>query len=307
MTLAPAGRANAPDTANVPGFAVVPNAVLRDGRFDAWTRLLYAVLDGRGASKAGGIRVGLATLAADLGASESTVKRSAEALEDAGWLDRRRTGRTSAWRLRNGIRMASQAKADQAVLDLRPVTADPSDRSPVTSLQRSTREDYNNNGEPAQPAARSKAAAAADPVEDYRLAVNQATGVSLSMTRALERTLRKISAAGIPAAEAGLLAAAWVAAQEHKIESKSHYLCGVILPALAEGVGLPEHEPQAKAPTVPSYREMTQAARCTHGAEAGRCALCRREELRIAEPDPFEAWLAEEAAKATTSAREATA
>lgn len=177
MTVATAPPDIPKDIPQTPGFAIVPNGVLRDPALSMAARLLFAVLDGRRAanSRDRGIRVGAATLAADLGVSESTVKRAAAELTEAGWLERRRTGRTNSWRLTNPARTGKRVTPIQPPLEESsgnpresresggstgpgslgttgtdpattppPVTSEPSDRSPVTVLQSITREKYNN-------------------------------------------------------------------------------------------------------------------------------------------------------------------
>lgn len=363
MTLAPAQAPPNRDTdKSLSGYAVVPNGLLRDGRLSLTARMLYAVLDGRraGNNRDRGIRVGLAVLAADLGVSDSTTRRAAAELEEAGWLERRRTGRTSSWRLANPIRTPRRMAALQRTLDdvaeggrggatvppsigqersgsltdshrgtvasatppqegregpgsagsgPRSVTADGSDRSPVNGLQSITREDYNiteASSRSARPsgAHRDKASdaeagkksksqpATADPVlAAYLREINAATGAELRPTRALRDLVRKIAARGIPADEAALTAAAWLAAKGSKIEAPAGFLAAVALPSLAEGASL-EEEPAAPTPIPPAYRDLSAAPRCAHGAEAGRCALCRRhataEPSAPARPNPQE-------------------
>lgn len=106
MTIPVTVTGSQPDSPiDVPGYAIPPNAVLRDPQLSITARLLYAVLDGRRASNRGkGIRVQIETLAADLGCSSTTVRRAATELQDAGWLQRRRTGRSSSWQLENPVR-----------------------------------------------------------------------------------------------------------------------------------------------------------------------------------------------------------
>jgi DNA-binding MarR family transcriptional regulator len=308
MTLAPPLPPVDTDTAkSLSGYAVVPNALLRDPRVSDRAVRLYAVLDGRRAHRQAGIRVGQATLAADLGASESTVKRAAEELEEAGWLRRRRTGRTSLWHLTNPVRDRSQ-KAVQAVIEeatdqrgtggepaghgARSVTADLSDRSPVTSLQSITREDYKHHRDAAafqaagvsDASAKKDTPATGDPVlAAYLREINAATGAQLRPTRALRDLVRKIAARGIPAEEAALTAAAWLAAKGSTVTSPAGFLAAVALPSLANGTSMDE-EPPAPTPIPPAFRDLQVQARCDHGAEAGRCALCRRGDVWLDEP-----------------------
>lgn len=382
MTLAtgtPSAHNNAPV---IPGYAVVPNAILREASLSLAARLLYGVLDGRRASGAW-VRVGAETLAADLGTSVSTVSRAAKELEAAGWLERRRTGRTSAWRLANPIRTPKRMASLERVLDapqeggtqvstlppeighqrtraltdsaggtvegsnalsrgprgpgraglsgpspesLREVRNEASDLSPVTVLQRSTREDYKQHTGAAAPLGAASAgdggtsraqaghvpspeavgggstiegcqtpvadesgrggatiqscqtpATTNDPVmRRYLSAINAATGADLRPTRTLRETIRKISARGIPADEAAMTAAAWLAVKAGKVHTVEGFLAAVALPSMGAGQE-PDLEPPRPTPMPPAYRQSLEAPRCSHGAEEGRCALCRRE------------------------------
>lgn len=176
MTVATAPPDSAKDIPQTPGYAIVPNGLIRS-ELSMAAKLLFVTLDGRraGNNRDRGIRVGAATLAADMRVSESTVKRAAAELIEAGWLERRRTGRTNSWRLTNPARTGKRVASMQPPLeespgnpresresggptgpgplgttgttsprDSRTVTSEPSDRSPVTVLQSITRENYNN-------------------------------------------------------------------------------------------------------------------------------------------------------------------
>lgn len=373
-----------------PGYAIAPNAVVRDDRLSLTARLLYVLLDGRRADKAKGIRVSVATLAADLGCADATVRRAASELETAGWLARRRTGRTSSWRLDNPIRTGPRMAALQRTLDAeaeggtrgthsprliahqraesltdsqggtvedstppqpaldlpqpaldegregrdrgdqgaRSLTGDGSDRSLVSGLQSITREKYNNTadrvpapasgghggdasqrgpghetsdqqpssstrasagtGQPAQTAGptgqpvsdRKTAKAGAAPAPGdiaavYLAEINAATGAKLVPNRLTRELMRKIAAKGIPAPEAALTAAAWLAVKGDAVASPEGFLAAIALPSMANGQEL-DTSPPKPTPTPPAYRELVAQELCDHGAEMGRCALCRR-------------------------------
>ena len=366
---------------SAPGYAIAPNAVIRDTRLSPTARLLYVLLDGRRAgNRDRGIRVSIATLAADLGCAESTVRRVAGELETAGWLARRRTGRTSSWTLDNPIRTGRRMAALQRTLDAeaeggrggtpapppiahqraesltdsqggdvasatppdpagtppgsreaaaRSLTDDGSDRSQVSGLQSITREDYNNTADlvPGGPAsggprdesqrgpghetsdqhraspprasastgaqepapigdkktARPRAATGGDLTAAYLAEINAATGAKLVPNRLTRDLIGKIAAKGIPAPEAALTAAAWLAVKGGAVTRPEGFLAAIALPSMANGQELDTSPPKA-TPMPPAYRELVAQELCDHGAERGRCALCRR--LETSPPPP---------------------
>ena len=410
MSVNPGAVTNQADSPNnVPGYAIAPNAVIRDGRLSPVARLLYVILDGRRAVKSRGIRVNVATLAADLGCSESSVRRAAVDLEAAGWLARRRTGRSSSWLLTNPVRTGRRVAALERTLDsgtdqatdrhglsgsdlqvgsvgsvepipnghlcadsltvsgvgtladanLVPTSSrfpgsvssasrvfigDASECSPVNALQSITKEDYNStadsapapasggalgrasqqsersnptgqekpaptavpSGQPvtAERTARAKTAGAGgdgrtaraktagaygDPLTDeYLTAINAATGAQLVSTRPLRHLVQEIAARGIPAAEAAVIAAAWLAVKNGRVSSPEGFLAAIALPSLAKGEQLEQSPPKA-TPVPPAYRDMATRATCDHGAELGRCALCRQPVREESSPPPSRA------------------
>ena len=372
---------------SAPGYAITPNAVLRDTRLSTTARLLYSLLDGRraaGPGKSKGIRVSVATLAADLGCAESTVRRVAGELEDAGWLARRRTGRTSSWALTNpvrtgktaskitalertldGLEVGSVGSADQPLIahqradslteprvgrleasneggtaggplghGARAPISERSDRSSASALQSITREDYNSTAaqrpvgpqaplrgtgsdQPSSPTSASASREQRDLVRDqdmqehakspkaaraaasgwllpaYLDEINAATGAKLRPSPQLRELVDKIAARAILPDEAALTAAAWLAVKGGKIKSPEGFLASVVLPSLAEGQGL-DVEPAKPTPTPPAYRELAAQPRCQHGAEQGRCALCRRSPSPAEPSEPSEPTAAAE-------------
>lgn len=361
---------------SAPGYAIAPNAVIRDTRLSPTARLLYVLLDGRRADKSRGIRVSVATLAADLGCADATVRRAAGELETAGWLARRRTGRTSSWSLDNPVRSGRKGATIEAALDLpqpaldegregrdhgdqraRSLTGGGSDRSQVSGLQSITREKYNNTadlvpapasgghggdesqrgpghetsdqqpssstrasartGQPAQTAGptgqpgsdRKTAKAGAAPVPGdvaavYLAEINAATGAKLVPNRLTRELMRKIAAKGIPAPEAALTAAAWLAVKGDAVTSPEGFLVAIALPSMANGQEL-DTSPPKPTPTPPAYRELVAQELCDHGAEMGRCALCRRTATSPPpapaaprDPGAFSRWQKEQAKRA---------
>ena len=262
MTVATAPPQIQSDT-EIPGYAKVPNSVLRDASLSVTARLLYSVLDGRRADR--GQRVSLSVLAADLGVSESTVRRAAGELEGQGLLKRSRTGRTNSWRLTNPVRTAGNriveqhaaTESDQSPVPpkpAKPVTSAGSDQSPVTGLQRTTRENYNNNA--------GRSTTDTELVSDYLTGINAATGSTLVQTRALQQLVTRIAAAGIPANEAALTAAAWLAAKGNTVQNVNGFLASIVLPSMANGQEL-ENPHQKETPIPPAYRDVIAADRTT--------------------------------------------
>jgi hypothetical protein len=72
-----------------------------------------------------------------------------------------------------------------------------------------------------------------------------------------------------------MTAAAWLAAKGSTVQAPAGFLAAVALPSLAYGEK-PEGDPTPATPIPPAYRDLSASPRCDHGAEAGRCALCRR-------------------------------
>ena len=112
-------------------------------------------------------------------------------------------------------------------------------------------------------------------IGSYLDEINAATGAKLRPSPQLRELVDKIAARGILPDEAALTAAAWLAVKGGKIRTPEGFLAAVALPSMAEGQEL-DVEPAKPTPTPPAYRELTAQPRCEHGAEQGRCALCRR-------------------------------
>lgn len=283
MTIAPpsAGAQHDPPI-SAPGYAIAPNAVLRDARLSRDARLLYVLLDGH-AGKSGRVRVGDATVAAELGASESSFYRWARELVAAGLITRKGTGRSAITTVHNGFRVGSSSAPTAAEQPAIPVTADSAELSPVTALQRSkSREVINSNG--ASPAedrgapARTATPAAAGPAEKLLDAVRAATGAPVEMNARVRRDLQTIAARGTTPDELAVEVAAWLAVKgEESIYRMAGFLVGVVLPSIARGQEAPAAEPQLATPMPPYAHELYAADPCQHGDPRGpsSCALCR--------------------------------
>ena len=133
------------------------------------------------------------------------------------------------------------------------------------------------------------AGAYGDPLTDeYLTAINAATGAQLVSTRPLRHLVQEIAARGIPAAEAAVIAAAWLAVKNGRVSSPEGFLAAIALPSLAKGEQLEQSPPKA-TPVPPAYRDMATRATCDHGAELGRCALCRQPVREESSPPPSRA------------------
>lgn len=239
------------------GYAVAPNVVLRDGRLSVTARLLYAILDGRQTSSAS-VRVGLATLAADMGVSDDTVSRAAAELEAVGYLSRTRTGRTSRYAIRNPYRSdverrAAAVEPELPLAEPRTRTAAESDTARVRLPQRNISGGINIITGTAQTssaeASESATAAAASSLEAYVEAIAQATRLPLRPTADVLGKVRKIAARGLTPAEAAEAAQSrlLVASGIRDLYSPVGFLARTVLTDLAEGTPVP-----VEAVTLPS-------------------------------------------------------
>lgn len=298
MTLPALAAGTLQDTVNgghnpvtAPGYAVVPNVVLRDPRLSPTARLLYAILDGRQTSSAA-VRVGIATLAADLGTSDDTVSRALAELQAVGYVDRTRTGRTSRYVIRNPYRSDSQRRAADVEPELplaepRSRTAAESDTARVRHPQRTISRETNTTSASASPSAQTSesatAKAAADPSpEAYVEAIAEATGLPLRPTADVLRKVRKIAARGLTPAETAEAACSrlLVASGIRDLYSPVGFLARTVLTDLAEGTPVPvEDSPYRQTVPLPvAYRDLYTAEPCQHGDPRGAesCALCRK-------------------------------
>jgi hypothetical protein len=89
------------------GWAKVPHSVARDSTLTMQARLLWVILEGRQGQHTHA-RVSLKVLAADMGASKSSVKRWLIELTQAGLLTIKHTGRTSMYTALKQVERARQ-------------------------------------------------------------------------------------------------------------------------------------------------------------------------------------------------------
>jgi len=89
------------------GWAQVPHSVARDSTLSPPARLLWVILEGRQGQHTHA-RVSLKVLAADMGASKSSVKRWLIELTQAGLLTIKHTGRTSMYTALKQVERAQQ-------------------------------------------------------------------------------------------------------------------------------------------------------------------------------------------------------
>lgn len=87
-------------------FAMPPVAVMRDATLSLQARMLYVLLDAR-QGQSGSVRVRIATLCQDTGASDKSVRRWLDELRDAGLVATQATGRSLAIYVSNQCREGS--------------------------------------------------------------------------------------------------------------------------------------------------------------------------------------------------------
>ena len=285
------------------GYAVVPRTVLTDDRLSDRAVRVYCLLDARTTGRSVHVRVAL--LAQDLGVSERTVERSLAELVALGYVVRERTRRVARTAVLNPVRAADRAKAQAARSD-RFVTHDPTDLS-GPSRNNSLRNKNQDKGAHAARRDPVPVVAAAGPLaETYVRAIAEATGLPLKATDTAKALVLKIAARGMTPAEAGEAAQSrlLVAQALRSIYDPPAFLAKTVLTDLAEGAPVPQ-EP-APTPVPPPVAEVlprqtldldVRADAAERGVAACRAAL-RREELDAVAPDPLDAFLAQEAAKA---------
>lgn len=263
MTITPPSVSPQPDAPiNAPGYAIAPNAVLRDARLSRDARLLYVLLDGHAGAN-GRVRVGDATVAAELNASESSFYRWSKELQDAGLITRKGTGRSAITIVHNGSRLKSSMPAEKPQQTLSAATADSPELSRVTALQRSNSLEENNNrgASPAEggaaPAPTETPAAGGHAEELLLDAVRAATGAPVEMTRPVRRHLQSVAARGTTPNELAVEVAAWLAVKgEENIYRLAGFIAGVVLPSIASGAPTPLPEPTITAPMPPTRAEL---------------------------------------------------
>jgi len=110
---------------------------------------------------------------------------------------------------------------------------------------------------------------------DYLTAIWRSTGHHLDRNHLTEGVLTRIHQHGTSAQETAARAAEQLAAKGSAVRNPAGYLVRVVLPAIADQTLTAPPAPKP-TPTPPAVAEIAKAARCEHGAEIGRCALCRQ-------------------------------
>lgn len=260
----------------VRGFSIAPSQVIRDATLSRDARLLYVLLDGRQGA-AGRVRVLISTLAADLGASDKSVRRWLAELRDAGLIVTVSTGRSLLVRVANGSRLST--------VEPRSVSRGRSDRSPATGQQSTNAREATSpdEQEPAPPPAPLAAGDDGSRDQDYLAAIEHATGHRLRPTTPVREHLAAMRRQEITPAAAAALAGAYLAAQDGRIRKPAAWLAGFVLAAVAAG-DRPAEQPATPLPPSIAELEHLAASTCHHGTPggAGRCALCRHAREQVA-------------------------
>lgn len=110
---------------------------------------------------------------------------------------------------------------------------------------------------------------------DYLTAIWRSTGHHLDRNHLTEGVLTRIHQHGTSAQDTAARAAEQLAAKGSAVRNPAGYLVRVVLPAIADQTLTAPPAPKP-TPTPPAVAEIAKAARCEHGAEIGRCALCRQ-------------------------------
>lgn len=226
----------AADTPGRQPFAMTPMSVITDPRISRDALALYALLDGRQGGHAS-VRVKVPTLAADLRASDKSVRRWLDELRSAGHLHSQQTGRSLKLTVVNPSRQAPSRPVTGDRTEPRSVTSDRSDRSRVTDLQIHKREIQTTASAQTEPTHQPPAtpAGAAETDTAYLAAIKAATGVALSPTGKVRQHLAAIRRSGITAADTAAIAAAYLAMHGEQVQSPARWLAGFVLDAIGRG------------------------------------------------------------------------
>lgn len=111
---------------------------------------------------------------------------------------------------------------------------------------------------------------------DYLTAIWQKTGHHLDRNHLTEGVLTRIYQQGGNPQDTARAAAHQLAAKADRVRNPAGYLVRVVLPGIADQTLTAPPAPKP-TPTPPPVADVNTAARCDHGAELGRCALCRQE------------------------------
>jgi hypothetical protein len=314
MRVAPTQDAGAPKRAK---YAVVPRELVENPALsDAACRLFTALDSITLGYKAK--QVTLQRLAEQMGWSRSKMTRARKELEAAGLIETHRTFRSPKVTVRNPVRDRAAAHngtsgtTAEPKSDASPVTHKPSENpgncvtseapSCVTSeapIQEYRKENnkQSSSGVPARAlrgavhnatavTAPEKTAAtilAAGEIENYLSAIAERTGHMIEANKLTGPLIATIADRGISPQDTAQLVDAQLAAAGNGVKNPSGFIVKVVLPALAEK---PIKESPKPTPTPPTVAELTAAKRCNHGAEIGKCAVCRTEQTANAEAAP---------------------
>lgn len=272
---------------SAPGYAIAPNAVLRDARLSIQARLLYVVLDGH-AGVRGRVRVRDATIVAELGCCERSFYKWSAELVAAGHIERKGTGRSAITTVINRVRTPAAELHDDAAIGARAARERSAALHDDAALHRIRSGVVTNNskrGTAPAPAHGSPAPtspldpAAGGYLETYlRAVIEGADGEDITLNRKVRGHLEAIAAQGIKPEQLRELVAGWprISWSGEPIHRLAGFVVGVVLPGIAQGQSAPTAAPAQQTPIPPTYQELLEQPVCEHGAEQGRCALCRR-------------------------------
>ena len=257
-------------------YAKVPRSVLTDPRLSDRAVRLWALLDSHLVGKPYTIKV--ATLADEMGATVRSTERALSELVALGYVTRSRTRSVSVTAVNNPLRSAKSGKRSATDVGSDPTQV--ADTSRTTSL----RTINNNRGAAPAPAHGSPAPtspldpAAGGYLETYLRAVREGAGVDIELNSKVRKSLQGIAAQGITPEQLRELVAGWprISWSGEPIHRLGGFIVGVVLPGIAQGQSAPTAAPAQQTPIPPTYQELLEHPVCEHGAEQGRCALCRR-------------------------------
>lgn len=119
---------------------------------------------------------------------------------------------------------------------------------------------------------------------DYVTEIWRATGHNLDRNRRTDPLLTRIHQHGIGPQDAARLAAEQLSANAGKVRNPAGFLVSVVLPGIANQILTAPPAPKP-TPIPPPVAEIAKARTCMHGAEIGRCAICRSYERKTPFPE----------------------
>jgi len=248
------------DVAAIPeGYAIVPHSVARNTALSVQARLLFVLIDGH-IGKRKGFTIPQSTLAAEMNMTVRNVRRYVRELEQAGIITTTRTKNVAVSRVVNPSRKDTDVRSKRTQM---------SGRNRSNNLELTTA---------AQPTANPKPTALPSPVvvAEYLNEIHKATRVRIGTNTTVRTYLAAIVEQGITPADAGAIAAAYVAAHTD-IRNPFGFVAGFVLPAIAAGER-PERKPSM--PTAPlMYMQRLAKEPCRHEDPLGEqaCPLCRHD------------------------------